>query len=150
MSLAEWIELPFVVVLYLPYLILGGIFDLFSGNMYASSDVKVFGTIFILLALFVGSVLWILLSTKILKRTQKKYKRILLYCFQFPSVWFVSTSLSILLVIPFVILLIFVRVRDEVGVLDSICIATFFIGLFPVLFYKLIWRHRKKKEVINH
>lgn len=147
MSLWEWIQLPFVVIIYLPYYILGGFFDLLSygsyGYYYGFEYAWLIG---ILALLFIGSIVWIIISTLLLKKTKKRIKRVLLYLSQFPSVWLTSVISSLIIVIPFGYLIQILSGNDSVMFIDSFCCLTFVIVILPLVFYRILWKMRKKKS----
>lgn len=146
MSTSEWIQLPFVLLVYLPYLLLGGFFELIdSGGYYGGYELGVAWFIGISLALFVGSIIWIIVSTIILKRTKRRFKRFLLYLLQFPSVWFVGSTIALLGVIPFAIAVAALAQNEVVTLIDGFCCFSLTTALLPLLFYKILWIRKKLK-----
>lgn len=145
MRLGEWIQLPFVLIIYLPYLILGGIFTLFEGTSYYYwYGLEAAWFIGISIAFFVLSIVWIIVSRVLLKKTKKKLIRILLYSLQFPAIWFASLCSSLLIVIPIGIG-ISILVSDEgVVLLDGFCCLTFLMTLLPVILYRIWWRKKNR------
>lgn len=147
MSTWEWIQLPFVFLVYLPYLVLGGFFDMIdSGGYDWSYGLGTAWFIGISLLLFVGSVIWILISTILLVKTRKRFKRVLLYLLQFPSVWFVGSTIALLGVIPFAIAVGVLAQNEVVTLIDSFCCFSLMAALLPLVFYRLLWRRKKRKK----
>jgi hypothetical protein len=146
MSFWEWVQLPFVFIVYLPYLVLGGFFELIdTGGYYLDGGLSAAWFICIGSGFFVASLVWIVISILLLKRTKKRLKRFILYVLQFPSVWFVASTLSILFMIPAAIIVGILAQSEIVTVIDSVCCFTFLAALIPVLFYRLVWRKHKAK-----
>lgn len=147
MSVGEWILLPFVLIIYLPYLILGGFLDVVSGgSYYYGYELGIAWFIGISAVLFVGSIIWIVISTILLKRSRKKMKRVLLYLLQFPAVWLVGMILSLIAVIPFGIVLGIIAGDEVVVFLDGFCCFSLLCTLLPLIFYRLLWKGKKRSK----
>jgi hypothetical protein len=147
MSFWEWVQLPFVFVVYLPYLVLGGFFELIDvEGYYWDYGLGFAWFVCIGAALFVGSLIWIVVSILLLKKTKKRFKRFILYILQFPSVWFVASIVSLLLMIPVAIVVGILAQNEIVTVIDSICCFTLFAAFLPVVFYRLLWRRKDKQR----
>jgi hypothetical protein len=151
MGFWDWVQLPFVIIVYLPYYILGGFVELFdTGGWYYGYGYDFYGLgvlwFFVACALLlIGSLLWILISLALLKRTKKRFTRLILYLLQFPAVWLVGFTLSFIISIPFGIVVGILAQRSEIALLDGFCCLSLFSALLPVLFYRLIWKGKKKK-----
>ncbi|MBU0975162.1 DUF2330 domain-containing protein, partial [Patescibacteria group bacterium] len=86
MSFLEWLVLPVVITVYLPYLLFSGIFELLGGsNYYYSNNIEPLLLVAISGIILVGTIVTLFVSTKLLARSRKKLIRIILYLFQFPS-----------------------------------------------------------------
>jgi len=147
MTAGDWIRLPFVLILYLPYLILGGIFTLFEGSSYYYwYGIEGVWFIGVSIALFVLSIVWIIVSRILLKKARKRIIRVLLYSLQFPSIWFASLCSSLLIVIPFGIGISLLVSDEGVILLDGFCCLTFLMTLLPVILYRIWWRKKQKNQ----
>ena len=141
MTIGEWFQLPFVLVIYFPYLLLGGFFEIFDSSYYysGSGEIAIVWLVLVLGILFISSFGWVGVSTLILKKTLKKSKRLILYTFQFPAVWFLSLVFALGFAILFGIIIALLTQQELVVFLDAFCCLTFLTALFPVLFYRKLW-----------
>lgn len=146
MSLAEWLQLPIVFVMYIPYLILGGFFNLFGGDFMYWYGLETAWFLFISIAFLVGSIAWLIISSLLLKKTRARTKRILLYVLQFPSVWLVSIGLSMLAGLLVGAGISLFDVKEDVMFIDALACFSFTSILLPVVFYRLMWRKKSKKS----
>jgi hypothetical protein len=147
MSLAEWVQLPFVFIIYLPYLLLGGFFELIDyGGYYWGYEWGFAWFVGASIFLFFGSIIWVILSTLLLKRSRRRFVRFLLYASQIPPVWFISLVLSLLVAIPFGIVIGVLAQNETVTVLDGFCCMSLITVVLPLFFYRLLWRRRKNKK----
>jgi hypothetical protein len=144
MSFWEWVQLPFVVLIFLPYLLMGGFFEVLDSGYYYG-DLGIGWFIGISALLFFGSILWSIISILLLKRTKRKFKRFIIYALQFPSIWLASFCLSLIVAIPFGLLVSAVGQDTEVALIDGLCCLSFTSVLVPVVFYRLVWRRRNRK-----
>jgi hypothetical protein len=139
------VQVPFVLVIYLPYLILGGFFDMI-GSGYYYYDYSIAWFIGALALIFISSIVWAVITLLILKKTKKKFIRVMLYLTQFPAIWFLSMILSLLIAVPFGFLAAFLSQDFEiVPILDGFCCMSIVTALLPVMFYRILWKRRKKK-----
>jgi len=145
MKFTDWLQLPIVIVIYLPYLALGGIFEVFNMGYYDSS-LSGFWVIGALGGIVLTSIIGFILTLLLLPKTRKKIKRIFLYVIQFPSVWIISMILASFVAIPMSLLFAALSIREEVILLDSLSCWTFLVALLPVLFYRLLWIRKRKSE----
>jgi hypothetical protein len=141
MTIWQWIQLPIVFVIYLPYLAFGGFFDLIDSN----SGYQGVWAFFSCGALIILSIIGLILSTLFLKRTVKKSKRLILYLVQLPSLWIISMLAASIIVVPTALLFSIFDLREEVIIFDAVAAWTFLVVLFPVLFYRLLWRRKAKQ-----
>ncbi|MBN2016389.1 DUF2330 domain-containing protein [Candidatus Dojkabacteria bacterium] len=146
MSFAEWVELPFVLLVYLPYLVLGGFLDLVDYGGYGGYEFGMVWFIGVGLFLFLGSAIWIAVSTILLKKARRKSVRVILYMLQIPSVWLVSLTLSLFLAVPFGILVAFLSQDEAVVFIDGFCCMSLMTVVFPVFFYWRLWRKRNEDK----
>lgn len=145
MSFGEWLQLPFVLVIHIPYIVLGGFLDIF-GESYYGYDLGAAWFISIMVMLFIGSIIWIISSYLFLRRCKKRALRVLLYALQIPAVWIVSFIVSLLIVLP-VAIAITPFVRDEgIILLDGVCCFSFLTVLLPLLFYRIVWRRMNRNK----
>jgi len=143
MSLGEWIQLPFVLIIYLPYLIIGGIFEVISGSSYyALYGIAPIWFLGISIFFFIASIIWIIASRLLLKKTKKKIIRVLLYATQFPAMWYASLCSSLLIVIPLGMLMSLIVYEEEIIILDGFCCLTSLIILLPVILYRVWWKRK--------
>lgn len=143
MTFVEWLVLPVVLVVSLPYLLLNGVFHIFGGGYYYHSyeleplvSIMIFG-IFIL-----SSIIALILTTKFLPKVRRKFLRVLLYCIQFPSLWLVSSIISLGVAIPVALLAELLTNNEGVVFMDSVCCLLMLSTLLPVLFYRKFWKKR--------
>jgi len=155
MTFVEWVELPFVFIIYLPYLLMGGIFNIFSGSDYNNTEIQSIWFIVMSGIILVGSILGAIISTLLLRKARKKFIRFILYLWQFPCIWFLSFLATLVIVIPSAYAIsLLAGYYEDVVMIDSICCFSFLIVVFPLIFYRLLWKRRgiccnkeKKKQL---
>lgn len=145
MTIGEWLILPVMLILYVPFWIFGG--GLAGGLFYDDYGFAWFAIAILFFSLI--SFGWITLSIFLLKRTHKKLKRVIIYMLQFPAVSFVALGVSMLIAIPFAMGITALDLNEEAAMVDGICCFAFIIAIAPVVFYRLLWRRRSNNAVLR-
>jgi hypothetical protein len=145
MSTWEWVQLPFVLIVYLPYLIMGGFFELIGGSSYWGYGLETVWFLGVAAFLFIASIIWVVISLLLLRKARKKLIRLIIYALQFFSVWLIGLTLSFIIAVPFGLLVGVIAQNEGVMFIDGFCCLAFMIAFLPLVFYRLVWRRRGRR-----
>lgn len=139
MKIGEWLQVPIVIILSIPVFILGGMFTVFDGGYLDLWGIDSVWFMIITSLLSLLSLIWVVMSNKVLRKTKKKFLRILVYVTQFASLWLVSLEVGILFGVP-IGFLIYQMDLNEIFVLNAVCVMTLTMMAIPVLYYRRLWK----------
>ena len=141
MRVGEWMQVPLVILLSIPVFVLGGIFTIFDVDDAIFWGIDSIWFMIITSTLSLLSLVWVVLSRKVLRRTKQKFIRIIMYITQFFSLWLVSLELGILLAMP-IGFLVYQMDLNEIFILNAFGLATLSMITLPVLYYRKLCEKR--------
>lgn len=142
MSVWEWVQLPFVFVIYLPYNLVQGFFNFFGYGYYWEGESL---TSFLMaIAAFGVSLLFSVMVLLGLRKIKSKIARAVLHVILFPSVWGLGVTVALVFVLPFVFVFKILDINLGVLFLDAILLEGLLSTAFVMLGYKVIGKVKKK------
>ena len=142
MSLWEWVQLPFVFILYLPYNLVQGFVSVFSYGYFWGGETL---TSFLMaIAAFGVSLLVSVMALLGLRKVKSKLVRAILHLMLFPAVWGLGLCVALVFVVPFVFMFKFLDINLEVLFLDALLLEGFISTAFVMLGYRVIGKIGKR------
>lgn len=133
----DWLLFPFYLLIYGPLRII----DWLSGRHYDYYQplTQLTPILTLIFVCFLGGlgILWVVLFYFLLSKARGRVKRAILYILQFPGVWVLVNLLSLILVIPWLVILLLLKVDSGVVLLHLLVKNNLGAVFFTAIFYAL-------------
>jgi len=138
MTWGEWVILPLMVVIYLPFHLLSS-----ANSLLWNYNMGMFFSIALVGGLIGVNLFFVIGLTLFINKVKKRFWRLLIKVLRFPLIWFICALMSLAVVLPFGFLMELLDVYPDLILFNSILLACMVSSALVLLAHRILGRKEK-------